>query len=470
MLELAFWDANPQLNEDFRKSLEIFYRRIPLVAFSNSGLRLSRNIDELLNAAAETQGLQWLCVIAIGTLFPGQDKIAAQIEAAIASTKEPFLVMGHLIDKKGLYCGIHEQMFIVNMNVYRELGRPDFGGYESGSRMLHNYSAGASIHDDYTPLSVQPAPGVSERRTWSCGWNFVNASLGAGLAVLNLPEELRLAKVYAYPEDQIHKLNKNLELLYQMEDLDNPSQRKLLGFLFNRRFGFNPKSRGSGVNLADRESIVYLFNTEELVANPEWVSKNAQPLDVYFGPCAGFLDMAALRTHGFHDRTRLIYFDINRKSVQIRERLFAEFDGQPERLIPLLKKFMADEPDRPFHLGDADLEYRRLMEAVGSREKFMEIWNAMRRMPKEFLHLNLISENEKLLAKIQPGERALFTISDIFTGTNELLYGYSGLSEKYSAFASACRNYSNLVVSGRDTEGRPFTDLASRIPLAIHID
>ncbi len=465
-LQIGFWNLHPGLNPDFQTSLEVFYWRIPLVSDDPKPMMNEKDIDRLLILAADRPELDWLCVMAVGLVFPDQDGIADLIRAAIANAQGPFLVMGQLINKKGRYCGIHEQLFIVSLKTYRELGRPKFGNYEHGRKTLRDFEAGESIHDDYTPRWIKPKATESVYETWSCGWSFVDASLRAGLPVFNLPDDLRNEKVYAYPDDDLDRLNHNLRLLYQFQDFENSAQQKLFGYLINKRLRINAAAAATGIQLKEAETIVFLFNTEELLPNPEWTARNRRPLDTYLGPCAGFLDMAALYSQGFHEKTELVYFDINQRSLDFRRRLFAEFDGDLHGLVPFFEQAIAQAPGKPFYLGDSNLAVRRLLEVFGTAQAFRETWQRMRALPKKFHSLNLISSFHKLTSGLAKEDRVLFAISDIFTGQNELTYGHTAIARRFQALLDDCRRFPQMVISGKDLRGRPFIEYARNLTTA----
>lgn len=427
---------------------------------------IDADIDALLKTASLRADVDWLCVMAIGTVFAAQDRIVKMIEDAIAQIQEPVLVLGQLINKKGRYCGLHEQMFIVNLSMYRELGCPKFGGYEGGTKVLANYTAGESIHDDYTPKSLIPTPGTVETQTWTCGWSFVSASMNAGLKIHNLPENLRNEKLYAYPDDNRERLNHNLEMLYQLEDMPNPQQRRLIGFLLNKRLGFNPVFQGTGVNLTERDQTVFLLNTEVLLVDRGWTKQNRQPLDAYIGPCAGFLDLASLHAYGSKPETKVIYFDINARAIEVRKRMLEEFDGDLDRLLPYLNELRTNYgPEKPFHLGNVDKAMAQIFKVFGDKETFQKAWRNLQAKPKEFHQLNLISENRKLLEQVGADSSAVFAISDIFTGQNELTYGHARIIQHYRSFVEQSARHPGLILTGKDVWGTTFVNFADQIEI-----
>lgn len=445
-IQFGFWDLDQRLNPDLRKSLEVFYYRIPCVSNASYPMLWDRNIDHLLNRAADHSEIEWLCVTAVGTLFPGQDQILDAVTREIESLSEPALIVGHIIEKPGKFPGVHEQMFLIHLPTFRKLNRPAFGGFEVGTRFLKNF-----VYDSI----LRAAEGSSKQKIWSCGWGLVHASLEAGLSVFEMSQDLRRQKVYAYPDDQIEKLNRNLELFYQMEDLDNPAQRRMLGYLFNKRFGLNPKYSGSAVNLLPRLPTVFMFNTEELLPKENHFRKSAAPLDFYFGPCAGFLELAALHAHGFNPSARVVYYDYNPASLMAKRRMLNEWDGDIATLQTTVQRIAADDPERHYHVGVFDLEIGKLMKVFGSPEALARAWSQLRELKKDFVELNLLTGHRALFERIGAAEHGVFAISDIFTGQNELTYGFSKMQNLYQEFCESALRFPNLIVSGKDDRGMP---------------
>jgi hypothetical protein len=458
-IQFGFWDLDQRLNPDLRKSLEVFYYRIPCVSDAPYPMLWDSDVDRLITKASDIDGLEWLCVTAVGTMFAGQDRIFDAVRNEIEALQAPTLVVGQPVEKDGKYPGLNEQMFLVNLKLYRELGNPSFGGYETGSKNLKNYVSDSTL---------LPAAGFAKHKVWTCGWGFVHSSLEAGMPIAKMSVNLWREKVYAYPDDEIEKLNRNLELFYRMEDMRNPSQNKLLGYLFNKRFGLNPKWKGSDVNLVPREPTVFLFNTEEMLPNAAWVGEVAAPLDYYMGPSAGFLEVAALFAHGFKVDTRLVYYDYNPASLAAKKRMLADWSGDLETLQAVVLKIAADDPHRTYHMGNFDQEAGKLLKIFGSAENLRQTWQRVQELPKQFVELNLLNEHRELLSLApqdrQGGARGVVAISDIFTGQNELLYGHTVIRLRYQSFIENARAIPGLIVSGKDLKGMPFATWSSELP------
>ena len=115
----------------------------------------------------------------------------------------PFFLAGHILDceKKydGYYC-LHEQCYVLNMQVYNTIGQPSIGNYVNNSfhsqvspiRSLENF------HDDYTPMWVKPGSIVKSYKNKMHGWNILSEAFKNNLTVLVFNELIRCSKTYQY--------------------------------------------------------------------------------------------------------------------------------------------------------------------------------------------------------------------------------------------------------------------------------
>ena len=115
-----------------------------------------------------------------------------------------FFIMGHILDEresKNRWYRLHEQCFIINYKMWKQLGYPKFGDYHQGPIEVHKaVRSEDNIHDNHTPTILTPGMGKETIESTGLGWNFINESLKAGIDVLNFDEQARKTKTYLYPE------------------------------------------------------------------------------------------------------------------------------------------------------------------------------------------------------------------------------------------------------------------------------
>ena len=141
-----------------------------------------------------------------------------------------FLVMGHILDEresKDRWFRLHEQCFVINYKMWKQLGYPKFGGYETDPvEVREAVRSTENIHDEHTPTYLAPGTETITITKKGFGWNFINESLKSGLAVLNFDEQARKTKTYLYPE--IKEDQKEFKQFFR-EDCANfkPNESKL---------------------------------------------------------------------------------------------------------------------------------------------------------------------------------------------------------------------------------------------------
>ena len=113
--------------------------------------------------------------------------------------------MGHILDDqhKDRWFRLHEQCFVINYKLWKELGKPKFGYF--GRKPVEVRQAIRSIenfHDSHTPKYIAPGPSQETINNTGFGWNFINVSLENSLGVPNFDEQARSTKMYLYPEEK----------------------------------------------------------------------------------------------------------------------------------------------------------------------------------------------------------------------------------------------------------------------------
>lgn len=169
------------------------------------------NEDSLLNYACELN-YNHAVVFNIGTEFINGSNFFKEIERLTAGD---YFLAGHVLDRKDAYYELHHQCYLVNLNVYQKLGKPNVGLQELGASHQQEcpWRSPDNWHDDYTPLWVS---GGDTRVSYShkChGWNILKTAFDNDLPVLVFDETLRQNKIHHYPESA-DAFNKSLQWLY----------------------------------------------------------------------------------------------------------------------------------------------------------------------------------------------------------------------------------------------------------------
>jgi hypothetical protein len=157
------------------------------------------NEDKLIQTVCDLK-YEHCVVLSTGTEFINGSVFFNEIEKLINTE---YAIYGHILDRKEAYYELHHQCYLLNLNVYREIGEPPLGKEQLG--FLHYKTkplrSDDNIHDDYTPLVVNPGGTKIEYRHKMHGYNLIQYVLDYGYSINSFPESIRNSKKYYYPEN-----------------------------------------------------------------------------------------------------------------------------------------------------------------------------------------------------------------------------------------------------------------------------
>lgn len=113
-----------------------------------------------------------------------------------------FFLLAHIIDMGDSYYGLHYQGYVLNLEKYRQLGKPSVGKTELLNSHTQEvpYRSAENIHDDYLPLVLRKHI-LTKTQVYKSkyrGWNLIAAGLRAGYEIHAFDEKLRNSKHYLY--------------------------------------------------------------------------------------------------------------------------------------------------------------------------------------------------------------------------------------------------------------------------------
>ena len=169
---------------------------------------------------------------------------------------------------------------------------------------------------------------------------------------------------------------------------------------------------------------VFLFNLEpydDVAGPPAGLSGRVSAL---YAVAAGFKPNRILETHGFDDRTRVVFFDYSRTALAVRRRMVDAWDG---RDFPgFVNRLLHDHPpSRTFYqgwtgLGTADVRDRvrqawsAEVSAWGGAASFLRHWRRYRRLEHEFVHCDIVADPAPLVSRIGRQSGAVIWWSNAF--------------------------------------------------------
>ncbi|MBY0384958.1 aspartyl/asparaginyl beta-hydroxylase domain-containing protein, partial [bacterium] len=168
---------------------------------------LGKNPDALLSKLQDKA--DYVVLVKAGTFIDSP----LEIEKEILARKPDFFA--HILNYQNEYPFLHDQFVVVSTKKWRELGRPSFTENLGTENRFADYEASVeNFHDDYTPHFLKPTGKVIKGIS-RFGSRLISDVLASGDNFLNVPQEIRVQKLYMYPH---HGSIKSLRKRWQ--DLD----------------------------------------------------------------------------------------------------------------------------------------------------------------------------------------------------------------------------------------------------------
>ena len=244
---------------------------------------------------------QYAVVISAGTEFLNGSSFFDNLP-------EDFFILGHILDMGDGYYGLHYQCYVLNLDIYTELGCPDIG--ETQLLSSHTQSVPQrsveNIHDDYTPLWVKPGKQQKQYKNKFHGWRIISAGLEAGYEICAFDTTLRDGKHYLY------------------RDVDTSSW-------IYKRYNYC---------LAN-----HVF--EHTTGNISFPRPYNCKINHLIHPAAGMLWLDKLKVHGYNSDTKVTFFDYNENALDTMYDRVKDIDlnfdfvnldiiAEPEKIVDLV--------------------------------------------------------------------------------------------------------------------------------------
>lgn len=353
--------------------------------------------------------------------FINRNKFFIEVDNYVRENPD-FFILAFTLDwhsEKGYgYIECHHQLMVINVNIWKKIGRPMFGTWEDGEKELPNYSrSNENFHDNYTPYWIKGEPGFTKHNKVSPGWNFLKIALEKGYRIDNFSEDMRACRLYIYPEFESENLYKGIKSKNH-ELVNNPNQKKWIKNMFNTSL------------------TVWIFNSEIYRFQTDMES-----YDTYIGPASGFkyLDYLNYRPNG-----KFVFYDINQKALDWIKNLQENWDGE-DFYNYLQKSPEEDKKHFKFIYGKKlnketiDKNLNVLYQDLGGKSEFQRLWNLFKTSETKFIKTDILNPTdlENLLLESKT-KLAFFNFSNIFATDFTLLdYTIAEIEKKYDNFLNA---------------------------------
>lgn len=166
----------------------------------NKGWTVYQWIDEdALIKHASSKGHKWAVVFSTGTEFINGTSF---FDVILKLIKQDFFIAGHILDRDDAYYELHHQCYVINLEIYKQLGCPEIGQQELGS--IHTQEepnrSDNNYHDFYTPKSVNRGWGERTYKHKCHGWNILSVAFTNDASIIVFDESIRNNKRHCYPE------------------------------------------------------------------------------------------------------------------------------------------------------------------------------------------------------------------------------------------------------------------------------
>lgn len=257
---------------------------------------LQHTVVKDLDSILSLQGQAKFAVICMaGTYINNLNSFIIELFKQIRLMKSSQAVAaGHILDRGNEEAPhFHQQFLILDLELWRQLGKPSLGEFFSSEKNIFPaYARGTDLHDDYTPEFIVPGAAVPSRTGFfHWGSSLIKIALENSCSVINLSPELRKAKDYSYPLDQ------KPEALKKIQN-----------------------------EIADRAEVakedVYFFNNENLQIA---TVRNFKP-EMLVSVAAGFKPVKILEQYKFDKKSRIVFTDFSHNALQYIKTITAQKD------------------------------------------------------------------------------------------------------------------------------------------------
>lgn len=408
-------------NIDYQEHLRhITYFSIGLQLYFNKDVFLetpieSTDINSIITESGKL-GCDWLFLIEYGQRFKDPNIIRDLIKYA---EDNHYSFLGHLLQTKTptgdlLEFEIHPQCFLLNVNVWKKIGKPKFGKPGSYSIELNKPSRSkTNFHDDYTPYWLSPT-GTKEHYTGYLGhgYNLINTLLEFNHNLGTFSEEIKNRKSFIYPEQDSGEFESilNGKLKNYETKILNQNQRQYL----------------SETSLYNYINSTYIFNTDKVgneIVRTEF--ETIAPTSIY-SVASGFKLLELLAQTQFDNNTSIVYFDYSKTALDLKEWLYRNWDGKD--YLEALKKYKEEKNTdikylwRTEHnLKDSDEyikcknEWEEVLTYFKGELEWLAFWDKVKKLEHKFIQTDILGDYSKLIDnfKVHRGKNIVW-ISNVF--------------------------------------------------------
>jgi hypothetical protein len=385
------------------------------------------SIDAMVSSAS-MWGYKFLWIQSAGHYILDKPGIQIAIDEEL---QRGFFILGHILDYGEKYYSIHHQCMLIDIGIWDAIGRPKFGRAGVEDRLLHMPRRSPdNFHDTHTPKWIEPSGKTMTYSEQAIGWNFLACGLDRGVRIAPFSSAIRARKGYLYPEED---------------------------------FGYYFKLGDYRRRAREWSEAAWVVNTEE------WTVPTADfegPVETVVGVASGLKLYLILFKLGFTDQTAVHYVDSSVATLNFKKWLLEYWDGRDYSTA--VSRWLSHQPSST-HL-QKDFSETKLIDGAatlyahfGGEDQFVQQWEAFRKLPHTFNHVDLFTTDHRKVLKMLPNgtQHTVLWFSNIFHSyyTHSLLSHEEGeklycgwinmLQDKAPNAFVLCKDHYHSAIAGR---------------------
>lgn len=328
-----------------------------------------------------------------------------------------WMVMGHILDRsadKGVFPFFHEQAIVINLETWNSVhygGEPVdlFDRTDRITSRLPSYNRSEeNIHDDYTPLWLEPADkGKVDMKFREGAWNrILIKALNMGFMVHNFPPHLRSMKECYYLEDHQEETNEWMfsEKYYMQSDEFYDEMKHSM-----KQAGQRDKAPLFSLK-RQTENIVYITNTESIPQFEFLADFRATDVNTFVMPCSGFNQFEFMLEH-FDSLQNVVFYDANRNSIAWMKHLINDWDGISD-LYEFIDEYLATLSSKISIIYNRD-QVQEFLDNT-TEDQRIRLFMKLREESVQYLHVDVMRDWQNIVDAVPSDTNVLINLTNIW--------------------------------------------------------
>lgn len=409
MFCVAFVKTENNYNDLTRNNLMYMYTQLGSPRYKPARYVVSSIYDGLSQASDDPENTAKLCLVIIeGNVHIGlRDRLVEYLNHEYNQE----VIVGHILDRGDEYYELHPQSFLVDLDWWKSVGRPEFRVDNIGEfETVEPIRSSENHHDNYTPLWVDSGTNTKTYSGTRPGWNWVQLALNGGNRISSFPKSIRDNKKFMY-------------------------------------------HRGPG-KYENLQAVTHSFKAGHYCYNTEYFNKSDDDwdeTDIVFAPAAGASPWLTAKNKNLRKGGKIVIYDVSYLALDITYKLQQRWNNQTyseilEEILDELPSFskqflVAREPKHDSSQESAEfLEwYREYAHTFEYEFVYLDMynWNELNRQirrnsaEKVYFHCTNVYEYLCTAQLFDPLTRATFIdkVTDMFSSRN-IKHNLSGISDR----------------------------------------